>query len=350
MTDKPSSSVDPAGLREPMARRLYRRSVVTGQITLPAVPDMIDEYVKMCDTVFAGVGVRFTTDELAHLRGVLESELAKAYSASQRSTIVVSYDAPVGTVLNYRVRAESQTIGNAYDNWVATRQPPLFGTEPDARVWSLAGEATDPRTCRVLDIGAGTGRNALALARRGHPVDVIEMTPRFVELIRSEVEQGSLNVNILQRDMFALVNDLHWDYRLIVLSEVVPDFRDTEQLRGMFEIAARHLTAGGRLVFNVFLPRHGYVLEDAARQLGQQCYSMIFSWDEMNAATAGLPLELVADDSVYEYEKKHLPEGAWPPTGWYAEWVSGQDVFDVERDASPIEMRWLVYQKRAANG
>ena len=62
-------------------------------------------------------------------------------------------------------------------------------------------------------------------------------------------------------------------------------------------------------------------------------------------AAAELPLELVADDSVYEYEKAHLPDGAWPPTSWYAEWVSGLDVFDVEREQCPIEMRWLVYQK-----
>ena len=65
----------------------------------------------------------------------------------------------------------------------------------------------------------------------------------------------------------------------------------------------------------------------------------------MSTAAAGLPLELVADDSVYDYEKAHLPDGAWPPTSWYAEWVSGQDVFDVAREECPIEMRWLVYQK-----
>lgn len=36
------------------------------------------------------------------------------------------------------------------------------------------------------------------------------------------------------------------------------------------------------------------------------------------------------------------------PTGWCANRTSGLDVFDVEREACPIEMRWLVYQKLAA--
>ena len=66
----------------------------------------------------------------------------------------------------------------------------------------------------------------------------------------------------------------------------------------------------------------------------------------MSTAVAGLPLEFVADESVYEYEKAHLPDGAWPPTGWYAGWVTGLDVFDVPPEQCPIELRWLTYRKR----
>src|SRR5574337_171514 len=345
----PPGPVDQSGLREPMARRFYRRAVATGEIRLPAVPSMIDEYVTMCDTVFAGVGVRFTVDQLAHLRAVLEGQLAESYSASQRSNIVISYNSPIGTVLNYHVRPEWQTIESTYDNWVATRQPPLFGTEPDARIWALAAEAADPRTFQVLDIGAGTGRNTLALARRGHPVDAVEMTAKFVDVLSEQARQETLPVRIIQRDVFAPVNDLRWGYQLILLSEVVSDFRTTEQLRAVFELAAARLAPGGRLVFNIFLARDGYLPDDAARELGQQVDTTMLTRDEVTSAAAGLPVELVADDSVYEYEQAHLPEGAWPPTGWYADWVSGLDVFDVEREASPIDMRWLVYRKRGAD-
>ena len=152
--------------------------------------------------------------------------------------------------MNYRVATESVTIGGAYDGWVGTREGPLFGTEPDARVWALSSEVADPRSHPVLDIGAGTGRNALALARRGHPVDAVEMSPKFAEIIRAEAERESLQVRVMDGDVFETMDGVRRDYRLIVLAEVVPDFRTTGELRGIFELAADCLAPGGRLVFN----------------------------------------------------------------------------------------------------
>jgi precorrin-6B methylase 2 len=339
MEDPAVRSFDPSMLREAMARRLYRRAVVTGHITVPAVPSMLDVYLKMCDNFFAVAGVQYTAEQSAQLKTVLEAELTKAYTASSRSNIIISFHAPFGIAVNYRVTTESVTIGGAYDGWVATREGPLFGTEPDARVWALAG--VHP----VLDIGAGTGRNALALARRGHPVDAVEMSSKFADIIRSEAQRESLEVRVMNGDVFETMDGVRRDYQLIVLAEVVPDFRTTHELRGMFELAADCLAPGGRLVFNAFVARDGYTPDDAARELGQQCNTMIFTRDELTSAVSQLPLDLVGDDSAYEYEKTHLPDAAWPPTDWYDGWAGGLDVFDVDREESPIELRWLVYQK-----
>ena len=332
-------------LREAMIRRLYRRSVAEGQVRVPAIPSLIDEYVQLCGNICASLGVWYTAEQSSQLRMMLEAELAKAFKASPRSDIVITFSAPFGTGVNFRVKAEWRTIEADYDQWVAIRPPPLFGTEPDARVLALGAEAADPTTCRVLDVGAGTGRNALAMARHGHPVDAVEMTRKFADVIRSEAESESLGVRVIQSDVFTALDGVRDEYQLMVLSEVVPDFRTTQELRGLYELAADCLAPGGRLVFNAFLPRQGYVPDSAAVELGQQCNTMMFTREQLTSAAAELPLELVADDSAYEYEKTHLPQGAWPPTGWFEGWASGLDVFDVERDESPIELRWLVYQK-----
>jgi precorrin-6B methylase 2 len=345
MENVSTSSVSPRLLRQAMFRQLHRRSAATGKVTLSAVRGALDEYVRMCDAVFTGLGVRFTDEELTHLKAVMEDQLAAAHAMSPRSNIVISFDAPSGTTLNYRIEVEKRNVASGYHRWLEVREPPLLGTGPDARVLALAGEAADPSTYRVLEVGALTGRNALTLARHGHPVDAVELNPEPADGIRFAAQQESLDVRVIQNDVFAHMDGLREDYQLIVLSGVASDFGTVQQLRGMFKLAARCLASDGRMVFNAFLAREGYTPDSAARDFGQQCQTMIFTRDEMASAAAELPLELIADDSVYDYEKTHLPDGAWPPTNWYANWVSGLDVFDVDRKTCPIEARWLVYRK-----
>ncbi|MGV1006230.1 MAG: class I SAM-dependent methyltransferase [Candidatus Nanopelagicales bacterium] len=328
-----------------LARRADTRITTEGKITFPAVPAMVDRYTEKCSRIFAELGRPFTDPELAQLRSALAGQLADAYSRSQRSSIEISYTAYVAQGLKYEVVSRCWTLEEAYHDWIATREPPLFGTEPDARVWALASAAPDPRTFRILDIGGGTGRNALALARRGHPVDVVELTEKFAESIRSDAGVESLDVRVVQRDVFEAESELRQDYSLILLSEVVPEFRTTEKLRHLFELASRCLAHDGVLVFNVFLADNGYTPDDAARQFAQQAYSGFFTRSELSTAVTGLPLELIADDCVYEYEQANLPDGAWPPTNWYVGWISGRDVFGLEHGECPIDFRWLAYRK-----
>jgi SAM-dependent methyltransferase len=337
--------IKPDALRLAMTRRLLRRTVTSGRIRLPAVPALLDDYQALCERSFAALGVTFNAEQQARLKSVLAGQLAAAYAASPRAEIVIAYESPVGLTVNYTVTPSASSLGETYDHWVATREPPYFGTTADARVTALATEAPSPAACPVLDIGAGTGRNALALARRDHPVDAVELSGKFAAILREEAGRESLAVRVIERDVFASLDDLRRDYGLVVLSEVVSDFRTTAELRRMFELAATCLAPGGRLVFNVFLPQVGYTPDAAARELGLQVYTSIFTYPEVAAAVAGLPLVLIGDDSVHDYEKQNLPPGAWPPTTWYADWVSGLDVFDVPRHESPIEMRWLVWRK-----
>ena len=218
-------------------------------------------------------------------------------------------------------------------------------TPAERRVWAAAQEFADPTAAPVLDIGAGTGRNALALARRGHPVDALEVSGQFADALRTQAAAESLGVRVLQRDAFSSVDLLPRDYALIVVSEVASDFRSVDELRTVLALAASCLVDGGRLVMNAFLAADDYTPDDAARQVGQQTYSGIFTREELAEAAAGLPLALLEDVSVHDYEHEHLPPESWPPTGWYEGWVTGQDVFGPGRAHSPIELRWLVYRR-----
>lgn len=341
----PVAPPDPVELREALARRVRRRAVVNGSISLPAVPGMLEEYVALCLDTFAAIGVTFSEGEVSHLRDALESQLAQAYAESPRSQIVIAYESPVGAVVNYHVTATWASLDGSYTEWMETREPPYFGTSADARVLALSDDLGDPAQCPVLDIGAGTGRNALALARRGHPVDAIEMTAGFAEEIRASATDEGLPVRVFVTDMFAGIDDLRDDYRLIILSEVVTDFRSTSDLERMFALAADHLARGGLLVLNAFIAADDYRPSDAVRHFGQQAYSTVFTSLEIDAAVAGRPLALISDVSCVDYEQAHLPAEHWPPTSWYEGWARGLDIFDVAAGESPVELRWLVYRR-----
>ena len=338
MTDEERRSVS-------LTSRLHRRGVVNGSIVLPAAPAMVADYVKVCDDTFRAIGVEFSEDQLHHLQGILVEQLAIAYAASPRSEIVITYDKPVGSQINYFVKAQWASIDAAYGQWVATREPPYFGTEPDAFAVSYTADVEDPSSFPILDVGAGTGRNALAFARRGFPVDAVELSPKFVDILRREVKREKLDVRVVAIDVFAASDELRRDYQLLLVSEVVSDFRSMHQLREVFALASRCLAPGGLLMFNTFVAKDDYLPDDAALQLAQQCYSAIFTRSDLAAASAGLPLVSEREEPVFAYEQANLPAEAWPPTKWYEAWVRGQDVFDLEPEESPIEFRWFAYRR-----
>lgn len=336
---------DPDQVRKALADRVDNLIRVDGEMTFPGVPGLLEDYTDKCIAVFAEMGRRFNTAERGDLRAVLESALAQAWEFSQRSSITIAYRSQSAGPLDYRVAVNRVTLDQAYEEWIARREPPLFGSDPDARVLALAATLNEPAS--ILDIGAGTGRNALALARRGHRVDAVEPSASFVDIVRAEAQRGSLNVRVIQSDAYSADIYLRSDYSLIVVSGVVSEFRDTTQLRTLFQLAAGSLAGGGHLVLNAFVARGDYHPDDVARQFAQQSYACFFTRAELAESVAGLPLELVSDDSVHDYEKAHLPDGCWPPTGWYVNWVTGKDVFGLERESSPIDLRWLVYRKPA---
>jgi hypothetical protein len=296
MDNPPLISGNPTLLREAMARRLYRRSAVSGQIALPAVPGMIDEYVTMCDNIFAAVGRGFTAEQLADAKTVLEGQLAEAYAVSPRSNIVITFNATVGTVLNYHIKPEWWTVEGAYENWIATREPPLFGTEPDARVWALANEAADPTTHPVLDIGAGTGRNALALARRGHPVDVVVINalPPWLLLCRRSDDGSPSAVPRGSRTIYGGLSRF-----------CSPRWCPTSGQPSTFAVCSNSPpTALRRLGTWCSTPSGAPGLHRRrCARTGTAGVHKHVTWQEMSTAAAGLRLEPVADDPRTESER-----------------------------------------------
>jgi SAM-dependent methyltransferase len=322
---------------------------MVGTIEFPALPALAEHVWQRVIDMLALYGHTFSREAGAHLRGLLDDALAEGYRASCESRVVFQFKTPPEKGLEYEIGVRTVSMEERYQTWEATRPHPLFGELPDAMVMNAAASLGAPSSVRVLDVGAGTGRNAMPLARQGHPVTAIEPVGRFAEEIRRAADGEGLAVAIVEGDFLSSDVELAaGDHQLVVIAEVLTHFRDLSGIRRAFEKIAHVLSPGGLVVASLFVADHGYKPDPLAKQVGEMAWSTFYTPAELDFITAELPFERVREESVYDYEKANLPPSGWPPTGWFEDWANGRNVFlTAPGIPAPIELRWMLFRRRA---
>jgi len=329
---------------------LTARTTYTGEINLPCVPAALDHYATMLDQLFTQLGKPLASAEIAKVRELLEQNLREGYQKASGTQIVVNYQVTTSPTLKknlgLRVGMRAPTLNQEYSSWSERRGEVLFGSHADARVLAVASELND-RKAAILDVGAGPGRNSIPLAQQGFTVDAVDMSPEFCAKLQEAARIDRLPIRVVQGDIVDTNTVLIANhYQMAFASEVVSHFRFGSPLPSFLRRMSEVLRPGGKLLFNIFLPRPGYQPDALAREMSEVAWGTLFSRDDVIDAMRNLPLKLVSDVSVYDYEKQHLPASAWPPTGWFEAWTQGQSVFPFNHgEQPPIEMRWLLFEK-----
>jgi SAM-dependent methyltransferase len=279
--------------------------------------------------------------QLTEIKQHFERALNDAYNASPRSNIAVTFEISMGSEVHYTVAPAPVDVAQAYEDWHEGLAEGLFGVEPDARLRLLVEQAPLPLAARVLDLGAGTGRNALYLASLGHPVDAIDLVPKFVQGLAAEAGARGLPLRAIQSDVLRCRDNLAPSYTLIIASGLIGDFRSRADLRALFELASARLELQGKMLLNVHLAVSGYVPEPAVRQWAEQCCATCFTRGEFEEALRGLPLRVTHECRAFDFEREHLPAADWPPTAAFPEWAQCQHMFALPAEQTPIELWWI---------
>ncbi|HEV7837067.1 MAG TPA: class I SAM-dependent methyltransferase [Gemmatimonadaceae bacterium] len=110
---------------------------------------------------------------------------------------------------------------------------------------------------RVLEVGCGTGRVLLPIARSGRAIDGIDASPPMLERCRAKLqgEPDDVRQRVTLHRADARKFDLGHQFDLVIAPfRVMQHLISIEDQLAFLESAARHLTPGGRLAFDVFNP------------------------------------------------------------------------------------------------
>jgi len=320
---------------------------VNGEIVMPCMSSFLNIYLAKLEKLFMSIGKDFSKDDLFVLRKLLQENLVAGFKHSPLSKIVIKYVSATSpnTGVNYNIAYSLTSIAEQYQSWVETRTPPLFGKQPDAKVIDTIAQLGELSQLKTLDIGAGTGRNTLPLAKLGCQAEALELAPALVQQLKKDALAQGLNVTAIEGDVLDPQLDLYADtYNLIVCAEVVAShFRNVEQIRDLLEKVSKSLCHGGLFLFNLFVVNDSYQPNAIAREFSEVVWSSLFTNQDLDLAFANLPLEIISNESVFEYEHSHLAPEDWPPTGWFEHWAKGKDLFRFEE--SPMELRWVLCRR-----
>jgi SAM-dependent methyltransferase len=351
-----NATTDAAVIQTAALIALNARTTYRGEVLLPCVPAALGAYCQQFSLMFQTFGRPLAQSEQEQLRQVLAQSLSQGYEANPSAMVVLTY--AVGASGNLRksfecrVEIATPDLSEQYQHWQSDSIAAPFGTQADAKVMHVLREwgdrwrsqGTSPASLPLLDVGAGTGRNSLAMAGLGYPVDAIDVQPQFVAQLQQQADVEGVAISAIQADILDPKTQLKpQHYALIVASEVVPHLRTVEQLQHLLAKLAAALRPGGLLLLNSFLTQADYQPDELTRQMAQVCWSSLFTPAEFAQALQGLPLELLSDESVVAYESAHLPASAWPPTPWFIPWATGHSAIPLNPGLPPFELRWLLY-------
>ncbi len=329
-------------------------SSAIGEINLPCVPALHEYYATHILDVFKLLGVNISESTAQKLRGKVATELENGFRISQHSRLVVKYKpAPpprIGcqieifhTVVSVKDYYEN-IIRNFVGTDIAEPEKSVFGKYPHAKVLEVASKLGDPKLARILDIGAGLGRNAIPLARLGHPVDAVELADILSQSLADTAKKESLCITPIKGDILdPLIEFPVGNYQIAILTELFCHFRTPEDVGLSLLKACNAILPGGFILFDIFVAADGYDPDPAIRQLAQVLQSFFVTPNELQTLLKPLPLEVISQESMYEYERDCLPAEAWPPSAWFERWSNGRMVFPT--GDSPISLCWILCRR-----
>jgi 2-polyprenyl-3-methyl-5-hydroxy-6-metoxy-1,4-benzoquinol methylase len=135
-----------------------------------------------------------------------------------------------------------ENYGEKYDREVFTR-----GTAGECDF--IEKEINCDKKLKILDIGCGTGRHAIELARRGYQLTGIDLSNSLLNRAREKAAAQNLRVDFQNRDARKLLFADEFDLAIMLCEGAFPLMETDEMNYQILQSAARALKQRGKLIF-----------------------------------------------------------------------------------------------------
>jgi SAM-dependent methyltransferase len=136
-----------------------------------------------------------------------------------------------------------------FDNFANNYEKEHFTQGTSGECDFIEGEIGKNKSVRILDIGCGTGRHAIELARRGYDVTGVDLSQAQLELARKKARAAGVKARFYRRDARMLKFRSRFDLALMICEGAFPLMETDEMNFQILEGAARSLKSGGKLIF-----------------------------------------------------------------------------------------------------
>lgn len=173
-------------------------------------------------------------------------------------------------------------------------------------------EIGEDKSVRIIDIGCGTGRHSVELARRGYRITGIDLSESQLARAREKARQQDLDVSFMKHDARNLPFANEFDLAIMLCEGGFPLMETDEMNYQILQNAARSLTAKGKFIFttlNGLFPLFHSVKDflAAAAQEGNAAYENhsfdLMTFRDHNTTTveddSGKRIELQCNERYY---------------------------------------------------
>jgi len=110
-------------------------------------------------------------------------------------------------------------------------------------------EIVSDKSCRILDVGCGTGRHAIELAGRGYGITGVDLSPSQIRRAREKAKEAGLDIHFEEMDARNMPFHEEFDLVIMLCEGGFPLMETDEMNFQILENAAKALKRPGKFIF-----------------------------------------------------------------------------------------------------